>query len=210
MARGPSMPASLMRLQRPQLHRYGPGTLPRPSTARDHFDDADRAALQARIHAVSQILGVDPMLSESVARAESGLDRTARSADGKSVGAFQMKRPTIAEMQRRLRSDPSGLPLSDEVTLGVGYLRYLDGLFSRAAVLDSRGRRTTPVPDPGERANFAIAAYNAGEGRVAAAQRRAEVAGGDPRRFADVRPFLPPITQNYVQRVNGYRQGWDD
>jgi membrane-bound lytic murein transglycosylase MltF len=195
----------MMRLQRPQVHRYAPGTLSRPSVGAGRPDDAIRAALQGRIHAISRILGVDPVLSESIARAESNLDQTARSPDGKSAGAFQMKRPTIAEMQRRMTGDPSGLPLSDEVTLGVGYLRYLDDVFAREAVLDARGRRTTPIADPAEREQFTIAAYNAGEGRVAAAQRQAKAAGANPRRFNDIRPFLPAITQRYVQRVNGYR-----
>lgn len=197
-----SLPPAMMRLQRPALHRYSPGALLPRAMAAGEPDDAVRAALQVRIHAVSRILGVDPILSEAVARAESNLDQSARSPDGKSAGAFQMKRPTIAEMQRRMTGDPSGLPLSDEVTLGVGYLRYLDGVFGRPAVLDAQGRTTTPVADPTERRNFAIAAYNAGEGRVAAAQRQARAAGGNPRRFVDVRPFLPAITQRYVQRVN--------
>jgi membrane-bound lytic murein transglycosylase MltF len=163
--------------------------------------------LRAKIHAVSRQLGVDPLLSEAIARAESNLDATARSPDGKSEGAFQMKRPTIAEMRRRLSDDPAGLPLSDEVTLAVGYLRYLDGLFARPAVLDAEGRRTTPVEDASERRRFAIAAYNAGEGRVATAQRQARAAGVDPRRFDDVRPFLPPVTQRYVGRVLEYAGG---
>ena len=66
------------------------------------------------------------------------------------------------------------------------------------------GRTTVPVADAGERRLFAVAAFNAGEGRVAEAQARARNAGGDPTRFADVRPFLPSITQTYVGRVAGY------
>jgi membrane-bound lytic murein transglycosylase MltF len=144
---------------------------------------------------------VDPALSEAIARAESGLDQDARSPDGKTEGAFQIKPMTAATMQQRLANDPARLPLSDEVTLGIGYLRYLDRLFATRAVLDNPTRTTTAVSNDSERRRFAIAAYNAGEGRVAAAQRAARSAGGDPRRFADVRPFLPPVTQRYVDRV---------
>jgi membrane-bound lytic murein transglycosylase MltF len=112
-----------------------------------------------------------------------------------------MKRPTIAEMRRRLADDPAKLPLADEVTLAIGYLRYLDQLFARRAVLDDAGHTTTPVPSNDQRRRFVIAAYNAGEGRVAAAQRQAAAAERDPRRFDDVLPFLPQITQRYVHRV---------
>ena len=60
------------------------------------------------------------------------------------------------------------------------------------------------IADAGERRLFAVAAFNAGEGRVAQAQAKAAARGGDPTRFADVRPFLPPITQGYVARVAAY------
>jgi soluble lytic murein transglycosylase-like protein len=157
--------------------------------------------LRARIHEVARRLGVHPMIGEAVARVESNLDPSARSPDGRSLGAFQMKRPTALEMRRRLGRDRPGLPLADEVTLGIGYLRYLDQIFARPTVLDQAGRRTLAVADPRERSRFAIAAYNAGEGAVAAAQRQAAGAGRNPLRFREVHPYLPPVTQRYVTRV---------
>jgi membrane-bound lytic murein transglycosylase MltF len=163
--------------------------------------DPPKAALVDRIHAVARTLGVEPRLAEAVARAESNLDQSARSPDGQSVGAFQMKVPTRMEMQRRFARDGVGVSLADEVTLGVGYLDYLDGVFARRAVLDDAGRTTIAVPDRTQRRHFAIAAYNAGEGTVAAAQRAAGKAGADPRRFEHVRPYLPAITRQYVNRV---------
>src|SRR5439155_16254075 len=89
------------------------------------------------------------------------------------------------------------------VAFGVGYLRYLDDTFGRRSSL-APGLATVPVRAAGERRLFAIAAYNAGEGRVVRAQARAAAAGGDPTRFADVRLFLPGTTQGYVERVVGY------
>ena len=94
-----------------------------------------------------------------------------------------------------------GLSLNDEVTLGLGYLRYLSQLFARPVVLDDAGNTTTAVSDCPERWRFAIAAYNAGEGRVAEAQRRARQDGLDPTRFEDIRPYLPRITRRYVDSV---------
>jgi len=220
----PQAVRSLLGFERPRVHRYGSGTRKQPETQSNSTDPAVKAlsgsallgadvhqvketakgALRRRIHAVARRLGVDPSLSEAIARAESGLDQTARSPDGRSEGAFQMKRTTATEMQQRLKDDPAGLSLSDEVTLGIGYLRYLDRLFATQAVLDDAARTTTPVSDDDERRQFAIAAYNAGEGRVAAAQREANAAGRDPRRFEHVEPFLPAITQRYVGRVLGF------
>src|SRR5207244_2121094 len=74
------------------------------------------------------------------------------------------------------------------------------------------GRRCTVAPglavvrvgDGGERRLFAVAGYNAGEGRVPRAQARAAAAGGDPTRFTGVRRFLPGTTQGYVDRVVAY------
>jgi soluble lytic murein transglycosylase-like protein len=154
-----------------------------------------------RIHEVSCRLGIHPAIGEGVAWTESRFDPNARSPDGLSFGAFQLTRITASEMRGRLAGASAGLPLHDEVTLGIGYLRYLANLFARRTVLDNRGHTTTPVLDSQERWRFAIAAYNAGEGRVAGAQRRAAAAGKDPARFEDVRPFLPRITRRYVEQV---------
>lgn len=163
-----------------------------------------RAALVQTIHVASEHAGLDPALTVAVARAESGLDPTARSYDGKSVGTFQVTHATAAEMRRKVaRGDVERPPGHDDVALGVGYLRYLHDLFSDRRRL-GRGLETTPVEDPGERRLFAVAAYNAGEGRVAQAQARAERAGLEPTRYAHVKAFLPAITRAYVERVRGY------
>jgi len=128
------------------------------------------------------------------------------SPDGASVGAFQVTWDTKAEMRRKFAAGAVDRPPgTDDVAMGVGYLRYLDDLFGRDADL-GRGRQVTPVAAGDERRLFAVAAYNAGEGRVAAAQARAAAAGGDPTRFADVRRYLPPTTQAYVGRVDRFQR----
>lgn len=173
-------------------------------TVRPLTGDAKAALLQV-IEVASRHAGVDPALSVAVARAESALDPTARSFDGKSVGTFQVTHATAAEMRRKIaRGEVVRPPGHDDVALGVGYLRYLQDLFAESRRLH-RDLRTVAVTDAGERRRFAVAAYNAGEGRVAQAQARAAAAGLDPTRFADVRPFLPEITRAYVDRVDRYR-----
>jgi len=52
------------------------------------------------------------------------------------------------------------------------------------------GRRTVAVKHALERKKFVLGAYNAGEGRIAGAQRLAEQAGKNPQLWSDVRQFL--------------------
>jgi membrane-bound lytic murein transglycosylase MltF len=174
-----------------------------PAAPKPQRDGAKQRLVDA-IQTASAHAGVDPSLSVAVARAESSLNPKARSADGLSVGTFQVTHDTAAEMHRKIaRGAVERPPGSDDVALGVGYLRYLHDLFGREAKL-GRGLSTVPIDDGGERRLFAVAAFNAGEGRVAQAQQKAEQAGLDPTRFAHVKPFLPRITQGYVERVRGY------
>jgi len=162
-----------------------------------------RALADAITHA-SGHAGVEPSLSLAVAVAESSLNPSARSADGLSSGTFQVTGPTASDIRRRFRTgDLVRPPGSDDVALGVAHLRYLDDLFARDARL-GRDLRTVPIDDDAERRRFAVAAYNAGEGRVARAQERAAALRRDPTRFESVRAFLPNITQRYVDRVMRY------
>jgi soluble lytic murein transglycosylase-like protein len=201
---------------RQPLRLQGPSSAPRqltprslpPSARSDRVSAAERPhakhALAAAIRRAADRAGVEPALSVAVARAESNLDPKAKSSDGLSVGSFQVTLYTAAEMKRKIAAGTVERPPgTDDVALGVGYLRYLHDLFGRNARL-ARGLETVPVEDTGERRLFAVAAYNAGEGRVAQAQAKAAASGQDPTVFANVRPFLPPITQGYVQRVVGY------
>jgi soluble lytic murein transglycosylase-like protein len=95
---------------------------------------------------------------------------------------------------------PSG---TDDVAMGVAYLRYLHDLFGRATAL-GRGRTIVPIADQRERQRFVAAAYNAGEGAVARAQRRVAASGRNPTDYDNVRPYLPSITQAYVDRVGRF------
>jgi soluble lytic murein transglycosylase-like protein len=198
---------------RPSLRRRVPGAQAPlgPGAARPTVSRAAAApsapakqALAAAIRASAAAAGVEPALSVAVARAESSLDPQARSPDGLSVGTFQVTHATKAEMHRKIaRGTVERPPGNDDIALGIGYLRYLHDLFGREARL-GHDLETVAISDAGERRLFAVAAFNAGEGRVAQAQAKAAARGGDSTRFADVRPFLPPITQGYVARVAAY------
>ena len=49
-----------------------------------------------------------------------------------------------------------------------------------------------------------LGAFNAGEGRVAVAQRLAEKAGKDPQSWSDVAEYLANETRRYVERISLY------
>jgi soluble lytic murein transglycosylase-like protein len=161
-------------------------------------------ALAGDITRAADHAGVSRDVSLAVAVAESSLDPKARSADGLSSGTFQVTRPTADDIRRRIRDGEIARPPgSDDVALGVAHLGWLQDIFSRDATLGG-SLHTVPVRDASERTRFAVAAYNAGEGRVARAQERAADLNRDPTRYESIRAFLPAITQKYVDRVMRY------
>ncbi len=74
---------------------------------------------------------------------------------------------------------------------------------------------TTPVKDPDERKKFDIAAYNAGDARIAKAQELAREAGDDPTKWDDVKKHLEDAgatndkaneIRQYVDKVSSYEK----
>lgn len=89
------------------------------------------------------------------------------------------------------------------------YLKDLDSMFREGANL-GRGLKTISIKNISERKKFTLGAYNAGEGRIAKAQRLAEKAGKDPQLWSDVEKFLEAAgahmdkakeIRNYVEKV---------
>ncbi len=78
-----------------------------------------------------------------------------------------------------------------EVSIELG-ARYLRQLWDREL-----WRRVEDGPPEWTRTRFALAAYNAGPGRVQAAWRQA----GRPRRWGRLRPQLPGETRIHVHRI---------
>lgn len=92
------------------------------------------------------------------------------------------------------------------------YLKDLNTFFGKATTL-AKGLATTPVVDTAERKRFVLAAYNAGEGRIAKAQSLATMVGKDPQSWNDVEEFLEQAGANesvaddareYVEKVPAY------
>ncbi len=147
--------------------------------------------------------GVDPSLSLSVALAESSLNPKAVSSDGlESKGLFQLLDSTGKHLLERSGEQGPYDPFNPQlnVDLGVGYLRYLHDLFSKDSELPNK-LRTSAAANSSSLEKLAVAAFNAGEGRVASAQQRAQSAGLDPSVYENVEPYLPETTKEYVKKV---------
>ena len=85
-------------------------------------------------------------------------------------------------------------------------------MFSRKTGLPG-GRSTAAVKNVLERKKFILGAYNAGEGRVAGAQRLAEQSGKNPQLWSDTQQFIAEAgttpakeqeAREYVEKVLGY------
>jgi len=83
------------------------------------------------------------------------------------------------------------------------YLKDLNTWFGKRTTL-SKGLQTIPVNSVSERKKYVLGAFNAGEGRIASAQRRAEKAGRNPQSWQDVARHLSRETQQYVEKVPLY------
>lgn len=80
------------------------------------------------------------------------------------------------------------------------YLKDLNTWFGKGTTL-SEGLRTIPVKSISERKKFVLGAFDAGEGRIAGAQRLAEKSGKNPQLWEDVARHLPKETQQYAEKV---------
>ncbi|MGH9406766.1 MAG: transglycosylase SLT domain-containing protein [Terriglobia bacterium] len=121
---------------------------------------------------------VPPALALAQMQQESDGNPQARSRVG-AVGLFQVMPSTAAWLE----SFPE-----PAVSSGVWFLRHLyDGITFAATNSD--------------RWQFALAEYNDGPGSVARARRFCEAAQKNSTVWANVKPYTPPETQNYVRVI---------
>jgi membrane-bound lytic murein transglycosylase MltF len=87
------------------------------------------------------------------------------------------------------------------------YLKIQDRTFSKKTIL-SKNLSTSPVKDSVERKKFAVAAFNAGEGRIAKAQQLAQEEGKNPALWNDVKEYLESAgaTADKSKEIQEYRE----
>ncbi len=164
----------------------------------------ERQEILSRLITASRKVGIDPALAQSVVNAESSFNIKAVSSDGHaSKGLFQLLDSTGKFLMTQNETgvnkyEPFNPDLN--IKLGTNYLRYLHDIFSTPTDLPNN-LRTTAAADSGSLERFAVAAFNAGEGRVASAQSRSEKLGKDPSLYDHVSSLLPRSTREYVRRV---------
>ncbi|MCS6893263.1 MAG: transglycosylase SLT domain-containing protein [Deltaproteobacteria bacterium] len=144
-------------------------------------------------------------------KAESNFNPSAVSADGfESKGLFQLLDTTGATVRERINDKSKYNPFDpvQNIRYGVSYFDYLHKIFRNGSDL-GHGLQTFPAVNDEEAEKFAIAAFNAGEGRVAHAQKLAQKKGLNPGLYDDVEEYLPKITIKYVKDVLNYRQNFD-
>lgn len=125
------------------------------------------------IKTYSQQIGWDWRLVAALIYKESKFTINNNSSRG-AVGLMQVKPATAARFGVTDLLDPE-----QNIKAGTLYLKRL------------MHRYYADIPDEGDARCFALAAYNAGVGRVADARKLCESLGGDPTKWADVREAIP-------------------
>jgi soluble lytic murein transglycosylase-like protein len=178
----------------------------------DSADVFDRLPRDERVAAVSNLIGranelhgtdLPVPLGLAVVSTESSFRAKSISRDGHATkGLFQFLDSTGREILSRSDSSSDYSPLNPEqnVSLGVRYLTHLQDIFSRPTKL-ANGVETIPATTTLSNKKIALAAFNAGEGRLASAQARALREQLNPGDYDDVKLFIPASTRRYVESV---------
>ena len=135
------------------------------------------AAAQTLVPRLKPILATEKVPPQLVwmAEVESSFDTRARSPSG-AAGLFQLMKPTARSLGLSTWLPDERLDAEKSARAAARYLRYLHGRFGDW--------------------ELALAAYNAGEGRVAEALKRSRT-----RSFEAIASRLPAETQMYVPKV---------
>jgi hypothetical protein len=170
-----------------------------------------RAEIEELIRGHAMQNGVDPLLGISIVASESSFNPAAVSQDGhESKGLFQLLDSTGRELKAQLKEsfttvdEYNPFEPKENVELGINYLRKLHDYFGKETTLHD-GLMTYQAANASSLEELAVAAFNAGEGRVAQAQAKAKAAGREPGEFEEVARYLPETTVDYVKKVISYR-----
>lgn len=153
---------------------------------------------------------------EAVYAQESSFGQTRGKRGSKGpAGDFQIKKSTARSVGMTVTDKKDSRFDIDSASIGAAaLLKRSDRYFAKKTKLDGE-IVTTPINDSGERKKFALAAYNAGDARIAQAQDLARKAGRDPTNWNQVKEYLEAAgaserqtneTREYVEKILGYEK----
>jgi membrane-bound lytic murein transglycosylase MltF len=181
------------------LERETPHKQAALENASRHFDDKDALT----VNTLEAIYGQESSF---------GKNRRSRGIPG-AAGDFQLERKTAKKMGLATSGkNDERFDVDNASAAAAKYLKMQDSAFSKKTVL-SKNLSTSPVKDSAERKKFAVAAFNAGEGRIAKAQQLAKEDGKNPASWNDVKTYLESAgatadkskeIQEYVDKVLKY------
>ncbi len=170
-----------------------------------------RTALEnaSRHFAEKDTLSVNTLEAIYAQESSFGKNRRKRGIDG-AAGDFQLEKKTAERMGLTVTAkNDERFDVDNASAASAKYLKIHDRNFGKKTIF-TKNISSIPVEDPVERKKFAIAAFNAGEGRIGRAQRFAKEAGKDPTKWNDVKEYLKSAgapdskvkeTQEYVDKV---------
>jgi membrane-bound lytic murein transglycosylase MltF len=169
-------------------------------TASRHFDVNDNLTVNTLEAVYGQESSFGTMMGER--------------GSSKAAGHFQFKPATAERYSLSVsKNNDQRFNIDFVSSAAARYLKDLNTIFGKKTVLSSE-KNTIAVKDISERSKFAIGAFNAGEGRIAGAQRLAKESGDNPQLWADVEKFLEAAgaskdqtheTRQFVDKVLAYQ-----
>ncbi|MBU6338383.1 MAG: transglycosylase SLT domain-containing protein [Rickettsiales bacterium] len=132
-----------------------------------------------------------------------------------AAGHFHIEKKTAIRFGMVVsKNNDQRFDVDDATYVASRYLKELDGFFRNVTNLGG-GIKSIAVTNNDERKLFVIASYNAGEGRIAKAQKEAEKNGKNPQSWEDVKNYLidAGATESkaeeiikYVEKIIGYEK----
>lgn len=123
-----------------------------------------------------------------------------------AAGDFMLEKATAVRMGLTVtKENDQRFDVDDASAASAKYLKTLDSIFSEKKNLGA-GIKSTPITDSNKRLKFVIAAFNAGEGRIAKAQAIAKKSGKDPTSWEEVKAYLKEAgaSSKKVEEITDY------